>query len=67
MSNMLRVKELIMEEDSNIGVVLPISLDEGEITYYKVVGFDTPYAILQLVSPEELKVIEERVNHVEEE
>lgn len=67
MNKMLRVKELINEEDSNIGVVLPISLDEGTVTYYKVVGFDTPYAVLQLVSPEELKVIEERVDNVEEE
>ena len=67
MTNMLRVKELISEDESNMGVILPISLDEGELTYYKVVGFDTPFTILQLVSEDELKIIEERVNHVEEE
>ena len=64
---MLRVKELISEDESNMGIVLPISLDEGELTYYKVVGFDTPFTILQLVSEDELKIIEERMNNVEEE
>tara|TARA_R110000782_G_scaffold177422_3_gene268372 strand:+ start:116 stop:283 length:168 start_codon:yes stop_codon:yes gene_type:complete len=49
----IKVKDLFEENDELIGRIFPISLDKGSVSNYKLLGFDTPYAILEKIFDEE--------------
>ena len=52
----IRVKDLFEENDELIGRIFPISIDKSHVANYKLLGFDTPYAILEKILDEEEKV-----------